>query len=288
MTISQIKRCRPLLGTFVEVNLQANLPEKTLIEYANLAFDEIARVQQAMNFHQKNSELSQLNLALMLAPNIAKKISKDLLTVLTFANNLYQASAGVYDITVAAALVKDKHLPDHLNIQQIQGSAVTYGDFSDVRLTGNSICSAKPIILDLGGIAKGYAVDQAISKLPSNIAGYINAGGDMRVIDWQNKKVSIKYATRPSALKDVMVLNTAVASSGSYYREQGSQYFNPITKQYNTIKGSVSVFANSAMQADALTKIVALMKRKDAKNLLNHYCAAAIVINKFGFSRQVH
>lgn len=285
MTLRQVTRCRPLLGTFVEVNLQADLPEKALIEYSNLAFAEIERVQQVLSFHQQSSELSQLNLALISAPTSVKKISNDLIKVLSFASDLHQESAGIYDISVAANLVADKYLPDHLIRHKNQP---TYGNFSDVTLTNNRICSAKPVFFDLGGIAKGYAVDQAISKIPSSISGYINAGGDMRVIDWFEEQVAIKYARRSGALKQLTLLNTALASSGSYYQQQGSQYFNPITRQYSAIKGCISVFAGSAMQADALTKIVALMKRKDAKKLLNHYCAKAITTNRFGFSRQVN
>ncbi len=282
----QIKRCQPLLGTFIEISLQAKLPEKALIASANIAFKEIERVQQALNFHRKDSELSQLNMALISAPNTTKVLSDDLATVLAFAHEIHLVSAGVYDISIASKLMIDKHLPNHLDIPH--SSSAAFGSFSDISLQGNSICSTKPVVFDLGGIAKGYAVDQAIAKLPENISGYVNAGGDMRVIDWKNQQVSIKYARRPSALKALTLRNTALASSGSYYQAQGSQYFHPKTQRYNTIKGCISVFANNAMQADALTKVIALMKRKDAKPILKRYGASAIITNRFGFSRQVN
>ena len=84
------------------------------------------------------------------------------------------------------------------------------------------------------------------------------------------------------------IKNTALASSGSYYQGDGSQYFNPKTQRYVNISGSTSVFASSALVADALTKVAVLMNRKDAKELLNNFNAKAICINRFGFSRYIN
>ena len=284
--MNQIKRCKPLLGTFVEINLQANLPEEALVDYTNQAFNEITRIEKALNFHQQNSELSQLNMALALAPNVAHTISDDLVTVLTLANDLFTHSNGIYDVSIASTLMTDKHLPNHLELTKQQ--LLSYGNFSNVILKENRIIGTKPLCFDLGGIAKGYAVDQAIAKIPNYISGYINAGGDMRATDWQKRKVSIKYGKRPSALKEIPLFNKALATSGSYYEQQGSTYFNPITHKYQYIKGCISVFSNSAMQADALTKIVTLMDGQKVKKLLKHYSAKAICTNRFGFCHQIN
>lgn len=283
-----IKRCRPLLGTFVEVNLTAKMSEKALIHWSNIAFDEIERIHQTLSFHQLDSELSALNIALITAPNAQFTMSADLQNVVTFAQQVFEQSNGYYDISIAAPLVASKHLPAHLFADKAALLAQQFGCFADVNLEGNLISSAKPIFFDLGGIAKGYAVDQAISLLPKEITGSINAGGDMRVINWQKQTVEIKYNQRNSALKKLPMLNTAVASSGSYYQENGSQYFDPKTKCYVKVNGSTSVFADSAMVADALTKVIVLMNRKDAEKVLNHFNAKGISINRFGFSRRIN
>ena len=283
-----IKRCRPLLGTFVEVNLTANMSEKALIHWSNIAFDEIERIHQTLSFHQLDSELSALNIALITAPNAQFTMSADLQNVVTFAQQVFEQSNGYYDISIAAPLVASTHLPSHLFADKAALLAQQFGCFSDVNLEGNLISSTKPIFFDLGGIAKGYAVDQAIYLLPKEITGSINAGGDMRVINWQKQTVEIKYSQRNSALKKLPMLNTALASSGSYYQENGSQYFDPKTKCYVKVNGSTSVFADSAMVADALTKVIVLMDRKDAEKVLNHFNANGISINRFGFSRRIN
>ena len=283
-----IKRCRPLLGTFVEVNLTAKMSEKSLIHWSNIAFDEIERIHQTLSFHKLDSELSALNIALITAPNARFTMSADLQNVVTFAQQVFEHSNGYYDISIAAPLVASKHLPAHLFTDKAALLEQQFGCFADVNLEGNLISSAKPIFFDLGGIAKGYAVDQAISLLPKEITGSINAGGDMRVINWQKQTVEIKYSQRNSALKKLPMLNTALASSGSYYQENGSQYFDPKTKCYVKVNGSTSVFADSAMVADALTKVIVLMDRKDAEKVLNHFNAKGISINRFGFSRRIN
>ncbi|WP_085300175.1 FAD:protein FMN transferase [Cognaticolwellia mytili] len=283
-----IKRCRPLLGTFVEVNLTAKMSEKALIHWSNMAFDEIERIHQTLSFHQLDSELSALNIALITAPNAQFTMSADLQNVVTFAQQVFEHSNGYYDISIAAPLVASKHLPAHLFTDKAALLEQQFGCFADVNLESNLISSTKPIFFDLGGIAKGYAVDQAISLLPNEITGSINAGGDLRVINWQKQKVEIKYSQRNSALKKLPMLNTALASSGSYYQENGSQYFDPKAKCYVKVNGSTSVFADKAMVADALTKIIVLMNRKDAEKVLNHFNAKGISINRFGFSRRIN
>ncbi len=285
MTEHSIKRCQPLLGTFVEINLRGTMSEQELIHWSTLAFDEIARIHQALSFHQVDSELSALNRALLAAPSTAFLLSADLAKVLLFAEELFKKTQGYYDISIASTLVASKYLPDHLFAATQLEHYQPLGSFADITIIDNYICSRRPIIFDLGGIAKGYAVDQAISLLPEGIRGSVNAGGDMRVIDWQKQKVEVKYST--NTVKKITMSNRALATSASYYNQQGSQYFNPKTKRYMKIKGSISVFATETMHADALTKATLMMTRKAAKQLLKDYNAIAISINRFGFSRQL-
>lgn len=282
-----IKRCRPLLGTFVEVCLHGTMPEQELIYWSNIAFDEIARIHQALSFHQLDSDLSSLNRALLTTPDIDFFLTADLAKVLLFAEELCQKTNGYYDISIASALVASKHLPDHLFTLAPITNYQSLGSFADITIADNYISSRRPIIFDLGGIAKGYAVDQAVSLLPEAIRGSINAGGDMRVIDWQKQVVAVQYSRSSNALKKLPLSNCALATSGSYYNENGSQYFNPKTHRYVQIKGSMSVFAEKAMHADALTKVAIMMARKDAKKILKDYNATATSINRFGLSRQL-
>ena len=204
-----IKRCRPLLGTFVEVNLTAKMSEKALIHWSNMAFDEIERIHQTLSFHQLDSELSALNIALITAPNAQFTMSADLQNVVTFAQQVFEQSNGYYDISIAAPLVASKHLPAHLFADKAVLLEQQFGCFADVNLEGNLISSAKPIFFDLGGIAKGYAVDQAISLLPKSISKLlvINVIGDGPILDFLKKE----------CLKKVALLGTKFTMEKGFY-----------------------------------------------------------------------
>lgn len=262
------------------------MPEEQLIQCSNIAFDEIERIHARLSFHDEKSELSQLNIALLSSPEQGFSMSGDLAAVLTLAEDLHQKTSGYYDISIAASHALSKKLPNYL-LTNTLATSVKLGNFEHISITNNVISSSKPVYIDLGGIAKGYAVDQAISTLPQNVTGSINAGGDMRMINWQTQPVSIKYARRNSALKKMTMLNSALATSASYYQAEGSQFFNTKTNSCIQTRGSVSVFADCAMLADALTKVALLMPRKAARKVLQEFNAQAIFINRFGFTRRL-
>lgn len=287
LTTYFINRCRPLLGTFVELNLSGDMAEEQLIQISNTAFDEIERVHNSLSFHQPDSALSQLNKALIKHPKQGITLSEDLNTVLTFAATLYQKTAGYYDISIAPTLVAQQYLPNHL-LAETFSTPTEFGNFSHITIQDKIIYSELPTFFDLGGIAKGYAVDRAIATLPNNVTGSINAGGDMYMIDWQSQSVKIKYANRSRALKKIIMRNKALATSASYYRHEGSLFLNTKTGHFINSKGSVSVFADCTMIADALTKVALIMPRKAAKNVLQEFNASATFINRFGLARQIN
>jgi len=287
-----LERCKPLLGTFVEVSLSfmdkidsQQSCDKSLAQFSSILFDEIERIHDLLGFHHVNSELTRLNQHMLVGTVEDYAISSDLAFVLETAKTFYQDSAGLFDVTIAPHLIKSGLLPNHLNIN-IKKTA-SFGCFSNVLLSDHKITTTKPLCIDLGGIAKGYAVDSAFTKLPPYVKCTINAGGDMRSNEWRTQLVSIKYAKRTGALKSIEMKDQSVASSGSYYNSEHSAIIQPLLGQEKRIKGSVSVFASQAIIADALTKIVALCSPKQTKELLNKHNAKGIVVGRFGFLKQL-
>jgi len=291
---NNIERCKALLGTFVDVSLSGDVTDKELIELSNNVFDEIERIQKLMSFHEPLSELSQLNKKMLYQVNHEFLVSDDLLNVLKLAMQLFEQSKGHYDITVATKLVLDGELPDHLKVEELSMKEAYLGNSQNVFVHKNYIINSLPVCFDLGGIAKGYAVDCAIKKIPEHIEFIINAGGDMAVSNWTNHQVALKFGINQQALKVVRMLESSVASSANYYHGSRSHVINPLkidTSNQGTahrFSGSVSVFARNTMLADALTKIVILMKPKMAKPILEYFNAKAIVINRFGFKRMLN
>jgi thiamine biosynthesis lipoprotein len=291
--LNHLDRCKPLLGTFVDVSLTGNNTDNELISISNNIFAEIERIQNLMSFHDPLSELSKLNQKMLNQVNQPHLLSNDLKQVLTLAMKLSQQSSGYYDITVAAKLVLDGELPNHLLLDETSIKD-TLGNSSDVALHGQHLINNAPVCFDLGGIAKGYAVDCAIKKIPENLTFTINAGGDMAISDWKQHTVALKFGKDKQALKNVIMLDSSVATSGNYYHDTRSHIINPLINDKSNqqvahhFHGSVSVFANSTMLADALTKVIILMKPKKSISLLKYFNAKAIIINRFGFKRTIN
>jgi thiamine biosynthesis lipoprotein len=237
-----------------------------------------------MSFHDELSELSALNrLALT---NQAKHVpvSQDLDYVLSFASELNRLTQGLYDITVAPSLIKSKQLPNHLaiDVKNID-SLFRLGNGNNYQCKNRVFSADKPLCIDLGGIAKGYAVDCALSKVPESIYCCINAGGDLAMNHWQNKKMQLRYAKRAKALKTVKMQNRALATSGNYYRENQSAIIKPSTKKQVRFSGSMSVFSSKVMVSDALTKAMILSSTSQKMMLAKYYNAQAIKVNSLGF-----
>jgi thiamine biosynthesis lipoprotein len=139
--------------------------------------------------------------------------------------------------------------------------------------------------IDLGGIAKGYAVDLAISTLQRHgvTSACVNAGGDLRVFGPDAWPVAVRAPRAPSTTgRQLSLRNAALATSGNYFsakqfREQ--MMVSPLIDGRNgravMERQSVSVHARSCALADALTKVVM------ASGDVRHHCVAAFNATAF-------
>ncbi|WP_197711813.1 FAD:protein FMN transferase [Polynucleobacter necessarius] len=106
------------------------------------------------------------------------------------------------------------------------------GGIEDIHfLTSELITASRPVCLDLGGIAKGFAVDMAVKILISEgvSAGIVNAGGDLRVFGDYSKPIYIRNPKNPIELLELGVLqDSAMATSSLYFahRDQQSSYIS--------------------------------------------------------------
>ena len=151
---NHVKRCKPLLGTYAEVSVSSESDDNTLLDITEYVFSEIQRIENLMSFHNPDSELSYLNRE---AYRHSCPISKDMEEVLTAALTLSKITNGIYDISIAPTLVRNGLLPDYLpNVDDEQAN------WQDVSIVNRNISFKRKVLLDLGGIAKGYAVDRAL------------------------------------------------------------------------------------------------------------------------------
>ena len=250
--MSRLARCQPNLGTYVEVIVSGDVNEDELISASNAAFLKINLIQSLMSFHDEGSELTRIN---RYAAREPVPISLETKSVLEQALWLSDKTDGLFDITVAPKLVASKALPNH------NFDLSPTGNWRDIIIIDNEVRFTRPLLLDLGGIAKGYAVDQAIDVVDDSINITVNAGGDLRMRPWRGNQVEVRHPRSPhSESIQIQMKNRAVATSATYYSENGVVIVSkePSASINPNENISVSVFAKDCLLADALTKVAYL------------------------------
>ena len=267
-------RCKPLLGTFVEIMIEDMAQSEQALEEAFLAIEQ---VQTLMSFHHPESELSQINARSYIEPVHIHPWTSE---VLTIAKEIYHHSRGIFNCGIGHCLVEAGLLPRHLQLNNYP-----FGGIEDLEfLEPNLVCSKLPLRLDLGGIAKGYAVDKAVEVLISQNMqhGLANAGGDMRVFGDRNQDIHIRNPSNPHELIQIGSMKAgAIATSSLYFAKRNANaksfMINPFNHEHIEFSESYSVVASECVYADALTKVVSISGNRQHP-CLSHFSAKAIKI----------
>lgn len=244
-----IRRCRPLLGTFVEIAAPPGCAAAV-----EAGFAAVSQVHRLMSFHGEDSDLARLRHAPAGAPVV---LASETMTVLRLALALHRESAGLFDIAVGARLVRAGFLPLPAGIEL----AACTGSSAELELRDDcrAVCH-RPMLLDLGGIAKGFAVDRALAAMRAAGAegGLINAGGDMRAFGEHAFDVDIRSAgghvERRWSLRDQALASSDNAASR---RRRWGRTVTPHIGFGRPLRNRrvVTVVAPDCATADALTKV---------------------------------
>ena len=211
----------------------------------------------------------------------AVTVSPLLFQAVQFALTVAELSDGAFDPTVGRTLEGlgfNRHnvtgalvstaLPD-------DGAPPSYADviLDDARRT---ITLVRPLILDLGAVAKGLAIDLAARELAPLGNFSIDAGGDIYVAGRNEAgtawRIGVRHPRQPEAVTAVLhVSDLAVCTSGDYERPtatRGHHIVNPRSGQSPHDIASVTVVAPNAMLADALSTAVFVMGPQRGLQLL--------------------
>jgi FAD:protein FMN transferase len=255
----EIRRARPLLGTLVEITARGGC-EAELQHAVDQGFAAVARVERLMSFHDRKSDVGRVN---RLAHRVAVRVHPWTWHVLRSAQKMSLATRGVFDITVGGELVRTGYLP------RFNGPrADPRVSWHDVELLpGHRVRFRRPLYIDLGGIAKGFAVDRAVARLRACAvdACLVNAGGDLRAFGAVPRRIHLRDPANPGALIPFAdIVSGALATSAAYFSRslwRGrtiSPVIDGLRRRPTATLSSASVAAPTCMLADALTKLVLL------------------------------
>jgi thiamine biosynthesis lipoprotein len=279
-----IRRAQPWLGTFVEIAASGSCD---LQEAVDAGFDAVAQVHRLMSFHDAESDVSRINREGYAAPVVVHPWTYQ---VLETALELNHRSNGCFDVTVAPLLQQRGLLPRDADMPGSDQSIAIAGEAIELLGDNRLRCRDASLKIDLGGIAKGFAVDRAIEVLRGRGVehGVVNAGGDLAVFGPEPESVHIRNPmTAHEILCAVEIANTALASSGRMFdpvrsAEAGeTAVFDPNTRSPVHAVAGATVRAPSCMIADALTKVV-MIASENAAPLLQDYGASALLMLESG------
>ena len=254
-----------IMGTLVRVEIQHEQDSRRLAA-SQAVFAEMHRLDAMLSPHLADSELSRLNRRAGRAP---VEVSGELAALLQRALYFSRLSQGAFDITYASV----GHLYDYRRGIRPSPEAVSASlpavNYRHVVINGNRVRFDHPgVVIDLGGIAKGYAVDRAIAILRQYgiDQALVSAGGDSRIIgsrDGRPWMIGIRDPDRDGRSAVVLPLqNNAISTSGDYERyfeRDGRRYHHiltPATGKSPRELRSVTIIGARGIDTDAISTTV--------------------------------
>ena len=225
---------------------------------------------------------------------IFTEVDPETQALLDLAGRLWGASGGLFDITSGPLRQAwDFRAGGGADPAQIELTLPLIG-WEQIEWRGSSIHLPTPgVEIDLGGLAKEYAVDSAISLMRNlkvtsamiELAGDVATIGDSNNTPWQ---VGIQDPEGTGSLCAVQLSNAAIATSGNYARRidfEGNQYghlLNPKTGWPVEGPTSVSVLDRHCLTAGAVATVACLHSEKDARAWLEHAALPWLMVSSTG------
>jgi len=269
-----------IMGTDIRVELWHEDQDTACAAIASV-MDEMKRIDRVMSPFIETSVLSQLNKKGAYRPVF---VGRELFDLIEQSLYFSKATDGAFDVTYASAgkhySFRDGKKPD----DQTLAKAVDVIDYRNLELDVEcrTIAFSKPgVSVDLGGIGKGYAVDQGI-KILQNLGitqAMVGAGGDSRIIGDRRGEPWVVGIKNPRSRKEnvavLPLMDISVSTSGDYERffeQEGVRYhhiIDPETGDSAREVRSVTIIGAEAATTDALSTSVFVLGVKKGLALIN-------------------
>ncbi|WP_053959657.1 FAD:protein FMN transferase [Sulfobacillus thermosulfidooxidans] len=289
--LSHVTESFLLMGTTVTFQVVGHGPVNDIQQSIQRALKAMTTVEQVCSRFDENSALNQL----CQQPGKKVAVPPILFHVLRISCELASITNGVFDPSVGSKLEQlgfNRHYLTDQIVHTTSRSSDENASYRDISLFEDdlSVRLNKPMQLDLGGIAKGLAIDLAAKELEEYDGFAINAGGDIYVFGHDPTgdlwTIGIENPLNPHALiGTVQVTNMAVCTSGNYKRRSPSNplvhhLYNPITDHVATGLLSCTVMAPLAIVADSYATAAFLLGPQDGLSFLTDMGFAGLFITE--------
>ena len=284
----------PHMGTKFRIVLYAS-DQSTADQAEKAAFARVADLNRIMSDYAPDSELMTLCKQSATKPAGPVKVSDELFFVLSTAKEISELSDGAFDVTVGPVVRlwrlarTDRELPD----QDVLKAALKRVGYKNLELdpkTKTVDLKVAGMLLDLGGIAKGYAADESLKSIARHgiTSALVAASGDIAVSGPPPGKPGwrIDIAPLPGSKekRQLLLKDMAVSTSGDaeqFVEIAGVRYshmVDPRTGLGLTGRRSVTVVARRGIQSDSMTKMASILPADKAIRKIETIEGAATLI----------
>lgn len=278
MTAESYVRSAAVMGTVATIEVLGPDSFETAVDNA---FEWFRRIEACCSRFNAASELWQLSSKI----GTAVPVSAVLYEAVQFAIAVAEETGGAFDPTVGSRMEAagfDREYRTGLPVRTAfdGDDAASYRDVV-LDPAQKSITLLKPMVLDLGAVAKGLAVDMAARELLPFRDFAIDAGGDLYLGGCNSEgrawSVGIRHPRRNGELiESIRVSNQAVCTSGDY--ERGDHILDPRQDHPAENAASVTVVAHTAMLADALATAAFVLGPAEGIQLLERVGVEGLII----------
>jgi thiamine biosynthesis lipoprotein len=283
---AEMKKTRLFMDTVVDIQVVAWKSEDQAIDRINRAFHAFRTVEQACSRFSPDSELMvacrQIGTPVAVSPFVFEPLK--------FALEIAEWTGGLFDPTVGKAMEQYGFNRHYLTRQSIQSPASDSVSYRDIVLNeqDRTLCLLKPLVIDLGAVAKGFAIDLAAHELKEFDGFLVNAGGDLYAGGTDDNgnpwRIGIQHPEqKEQMIETIEISNEAICTSGSYERKSPitsdiHHLIHPKTKHSPNDWISCSVVAPFAMMADAISTSSFLLGLDGGKSLIEQADLKGILI----------
>jgi len=279
-------KAKLFMDTVVTIEVETEQPDKDVEAAIERAFAAFRRVEDACSRFRPDSELMlacrQTGIPVPLSPYLVQPLKMTL--------ELAELTKGVFDPTIGRTMEKYGFNRHYLTGDRMVHSAEDTASYKDIVLDerNRTMLLRKPAVIDLGAVAKGFAIDLAAAEMKSFERFAVNAGGDLfaggsdpRRNVW---RIGIRHPDRNDlSIRIVEIANEAVCTSGSYERRSDTSdgihhIVDPRSKLSPDHWVSCSVIAPFAMLADAFSTAAFLHRDERATTLIEQAGLRGILI----------
>lgn len=273
-----MKKTKLYMDTVVDI--QVVIRDATSKEEAEAridrAFEAFRKVEHACSRFSPGSEL--MNACRVMGNPV--QISPFLFEPLKFALEIAKLTEGEFDPSIGKVMEEQGYNRHYLTGEFSENSSADSVTYRDIILDEHdrTLYLNKPMVIDLGAVAKGFAIDLAANELKDFDGFVVNAGGDLFAggVDrngcpW---KIGIQHPEKKEQIiHTVEISNEAICTSGSYERRNAKlpgmhHIINPKTRLSPNDWVSCSVIAPFSMMADAFSTAAFLLGSGKGKELI--------------------